>query len=183
MLGKTFVEERIGRALQLSEGDGCQVILQAQDQALTRFANNFIHQNVHESNSTITIKAVIGQKSGMAATNDLSDDSLAKTAKRALMHAKSSQADPDLPGLASPQNIEPVDAYDEETALCEPVVRAAGIGEICAQAKASELTAFGAFSTAVAEIAIANSNGLLAYHIGTRATISTTIAGDNGSSM
>ena len=66
MLGNDFVKERINRALELSESDETQVVLLAQDQALTRFANNIIHQNVSESNGVVTITAVLGQRTGMA---------------------------------------------------------------------------------------------------------------------
>jgi len=183
MLGNDFVKERINRALELSESDETQVVLLAQDQALTRFANNIIHQNVSESNGVVTITAVLGQRTGMASTNDLSDDGLSKTAAVALSHAKSSHEDPHFPGLPDPQEVEPVKAYDEETAACDPVVRAKAVGLICAQAKEQGLTAYGAFSTATAEAAVANSNGLSTYHHGTRAILQTTIAGDNGSSM
>jgi predicted Zn-dependent protease len=183
MLGIDFVKERISRALELSESDETQVVLLAQDQALTRFANNIIHQNVSESNAAVTITAVLGKRTGTASTNDLSDDGLSKTASRALSHARSSHEDPHFPGLPEPQEIKRVKAYDEETAGCDPVVRAEAVGQICAQAKENALTAYGAFSTAAAEAAVANSNGLTAYHSGTRAILQTTIAGDNGSSM
>jgi PmbA protein len=183
MLGIEYIEERINRALELSAGDETQVTFMAHDEALTRFANNIIHQNVSESNGTVTITAVMGKRTGMATTNDLSDDGLSEAAKRALSHAHSRQEDPKFPGLSEPRTIQPVQAYDDETAECDPEVRAESVGQICTAAKANNLTAYGAFSTSAAEVAVANSRGVMAYHAGTRASLQTTIAGDNGSSM
>jgi len=183
MLGSEFIEDRIDLALNLSKSDETHVILMAQDQALTRFANNIIHQNVSESNGTMTITAVMGQRTGTASTNDLSDAGLLKTAERAHEHAKSRQEDPDYPGLSKPRPVEAVHAFDEETANFNPARRAEAVGKICAAAKANGLTAYGAFSTAAAEYAVANSKGQRLYHAGTRATLQTTISGDNGSSM
>lgn len=183
MLGTDFVNERVGRALQLSKSDETQITFQAHDQSLTRFANNIIHQNVSESNGTLTITAILGKQTGRASTNDLSDEGLSKAAERALNHAQNRMEDPNFPGLPEAQSVQTVQAFDEETAYCEPAVRAEAVGQICKHALANKLTAFGAYSTAAAEVAVANSKGVMAYHSGTRATLQTTISGDNGSSM
>ena len=44
--------------------------------ALTRFANNTIHQNVEEENYVVSVRTVIGRKTARATTNKLDDDSL-----------------------------------------------------------------------------------------------------------
>ena len=44
---------------------------------MTRFANNYIHQNVAETNTQVSVRAVVGKKIGVASTNDLSDEALA----------------------------------------------------------------------------------------------------------
>ncbi|MGB3713180.1 MAG: TldD/PmbA family protein [Candidatus Promineifilaceae bacterium] len=183
MLGTEYIEERINRALKFSESDETQITFMAQDQALTRFANNIIHQNVSESDGTVTITAVLGKRTGTATTNDLSDEGLSKAAERALSHARSRQADPDFPGLPEPRAVQLVQAFDEETASYDPELRAIAVGQICEAAKGQNLTAFGAFSTASAEVAVANSKGVMVYHAGTRASLQTTISGDHGSSM
>jgi PmbA protein len=183
MLGSEFVEERIARAVELSNADEVQTVLVAQDYALTRFANNIIHQNVSEKNGTMTISAIVGRRTGKAATNDLSDAGLAKAAERALSHAKSSQADPNYPGLPARQSFEAVDAFDSAVESCDPNLRADAVGTVCARAKEQGLKAYGAYSTITTETAVGNSKGVSAYHSGTRAILHVTVAGDNGSSM
>jgi predicted Zn-dependent protease len=181
MLGQRQVEERLKRALQLSRAAESQVTLVAVEAALTRFANNIIHQNVTETNATVTIKAVVGQATGTAATNDLSDEGLARAAEQALTHARHRPEDPDYPGLPEPKMVRPLAAFDEATARSSPADRAKAVGEICRQAAGQALNASGAFSTTAAEVGVANSLGLLVYHRSTTADLLTTLSGDNGS--
>jgi predicted Zn-dependent protease len=183
MLGRDHIEERADKVLQHSKADETQVILSANELALTRFANNIIHQNVAESNATVTVKAVLGKRAGTATTNDLSDDGLVKVTDRALVHARNSQEDPDFPGFPGPELVATVDAFDDETARYGPEKRASSVKSICDMAAGKNLTAYGAFSTRVAELGVANSKGVSVYHAQTSATMSTTISGDDGSSM
>ena len=44
------------------------MIVQADDAALTRFANSEIHQNVAEANARLSLRFVDGQRIGVAAT-------------------------------------------------------------------------------------------------------------------
>jgi PmbA protein len=181
MLGQQQVEERLKRALQLSGAAATQVTLVAVEMALTRFANNIIHQNVTETNAVVTVKSVVGQATGTASTNDLSDEGLARAAEQALAHARHRPEDPEFPGLPEPVPVSPVEAFDEVTAGFSPGERAEVVGEICRQAAGQALNASGAFSTTAAEVAVANSLGLLVYHPGTTADLLATLSGDDGS--
>jgi predicted Zn-dependent protease len=180
MLGRQEAESLLKRALHFSKADETEASLTFQDASLTRFANNAIHQNVAETNVTLTIKAVVGRRFGTAVTNNLSDESLAKTAERALLHAQKQPEDPDFPGLPSPQPVSSVDAFDDATAAFSPKARAQGVRAICQQAKANKLNAFGAFQITANETAIANSRGLMVYHPGTTADLQTVVAGEDG---
>ncbi|MBN1756400.1 hypothetical protein JW877_09340, partial [bacterium] len=52
------------------EGD-LEVLIEARESALTRFANNTIHQNIMQSNLTLSVRAQVGQKTGRANINTL----------------------------------------------------------------------------------------------------------------
>lgn len=183
MLEREYVEDRIHRVLQLSRVDETQATIMAHDLALTRYANNIIHQNVAENDASVIVKAVVGKRSGTATTNDLSDDALVKVTERAAIHARQSSEDPDFPGLPDPVPVEPVDAFDRETSEFDPESRALAVQKICEKSTGHALNAFGAFHTATGVVALANSKGVRAYHAGTRAVLQATISGDNGSSM
>jgi predicted Zn-dependent protease len=45
--------------------------------ALTRFANNTIHQNVEDENHVVSVRTVFGGRTARAFTNKFDDDSLA----------------------------------------------------------------------------------------------------------
>ena len=52
--------------LAASRADQTEVEVFANDSALTRFANNYIHQNVEDTDVDVRVRAVIGQKIGVA---------------------------------------------------------------------------------------------------------------------
>ncbi|MDX1613174.1 MAG: TldD/PmbA family protein [Candidatus Promineifilaceae bacterium] len=181
MMKKEQIEERLQRALALSPADETEVLYQAQDSALTRFARNGIHQNVAEANAQIMVRAVAGQRVGAASTNDLSDKGLAQTAERALAHAAQQPDDPDFPGLAAPQPVQPINASDEAVVSASPDERAAAVAHICSLATERELEAFGAFRTGLWTIAVANSHGVMCHHRRTLADLQATVSGEDGS--
>jgi predicted Zn-dependent protease len=117
---------------------------------------------------------------GTAATNKTSDEALAQAAERALLHAQRQPENPDFPGLADPQPIEPAHAFDQATASLPPEARAQAVNTICALAAGHHFSASGAFSTASDEIAVASSRGVLAYHASTRADLQTVMTGEDG---
>ena len=78
MLGPENAKQLLHKALCASRAEQTEAMLFAQDQALTRFANNQIHQNVAETDVTLTLRAVVGQRQGTATTNNLSDEGLAR---------------------------------------------------------------------------------------------------------
>ena len=99
MLGQQQMEALLKQVLRYSEADETEVLIVGQESALTRFANSIIHQNVAETDVTVTIRAVSGKRVGMASTNNLGKEALAAVAARALVHARQQPEDPDFPGL------------------------------------------------------------------------------------
>ena len=71
-----------------SGAEETEVLAMEQDESLTRFANNCVHQNVTERNVQITVRAVIGTKVGIAISNDIRPYSLRQLAARAELYGK-----------------------------------------------------------------------------------------------
>jgi len=167
-----------------SRADETEVLAIEQDESLTRFANNCIHQNVKERNVQITVRAVIGTKVGIAVSNDLLADKLRQLTARAYEVARLQPDNPEFHGLPAPQNgVAPVvvDAFDTSTAECPPEERARRVGIICGKAAASGYSAAGSMTTSALSIGVANSKGILAEHHSTMADLSTVIMGENAS--
>src|SRR5204863_6756673 len=69
--------------LAASTSDETEVVCIRQDESLTRFANNHIHQNVTETNYEITVRCVAGTRVATAVSNDIRVESLRTLALRA----------------------------------------------------------------------------------------------------
>jgi len=180
VLGQYACENLLKRALRFSQAEETQVLVSAHESYLTRFADNVIHQNVAEANVGVTIRAVVGKRSGTATTNRTDDEALAQAAERAMLHARRQPEDPDFPGLPDPLPIEPAHSFDEDTASLTPEARARSVGVVCDLAAGRHSGASGAFRTSASELALGNSRGFMAYHAGTTADLQAVVTGEDG---
>ena len=167
--------------MNASPAEQTEVLAMEQNESLTRFANNYIHQNVTERNVQITVRSVIGTKVGIAVSNDVRRNSLQELAIRACDVAKMQPDNPEFKGLPAPQAIAPVEAFDAAVAECTPEQRAASVGSICRKAAASGCSAAGSMTTSSLDIGVANSKGIFAEHRFTMADASTVVMGKNSS--
>src|SRR5262245_46643632 len=108
---------RIGRmVLDAVEADQTEVVLEGGTSALTRFANNYIHQNVEETSLSVTVRAVIGKKIGVASSDVSTEEGLRAVAQRAVAIAKLQAENPDFVSLPGPTKVTGVDACLPQTA-------------------------------------------------------------------
>nr|HID13150.1 TldD/PmbA family protein [Anaerolineae bacterium] len=181
MIGRKRTETLLKRVLSLSSADETEAVLLGLDEQLTRFANNIIHQHVAETNRYLVVRAALGRRVGVGATNDLTDAGLTRVVEAAIAAAKLRPEDPDFPGLPDPVSVPEVTAFDEATAGCEPVERARAVRVVCQRAEEAGCVAAGAFRTAIHEWAVANSHGLFAYHPATEADLTTVVMTEDSS--
>ncbi len=188
MLGETKLKDLTHKVLSASTADQTEVLILSGEENLTRFANNEIHQNVSETNTQVRIRAVVGQRIGVASSNDTSGEGLRRLAQKAVAVARLSPENPDFKGLPGPAELTdpgwhytPVTGFDEATANATPDARAMGVRDICRQALDAGLVAAGKFETGAGEVAVANSLGIFAYYPHTEAGITTVVMGDDSS--
>lgn len=181
MLGRARTEDLLKQVLSTSPVDETEAILLGLDEQLTRFANNAIHQHVAEMNRYVVVRAVIDRRSGVAATNDLTQTGLQRVLESACRAATVNPIDPDFPGLPEQADIAQVEAFDRSTATCSPAERARPISVICRKATALDCVASGAFRTSVHEFAVANDHGLFAYHPATSADLTVVVMTEDSS--
>lgn len=173
---------RIGRmVLEAVDADQAEVVLQNGTSSLTRFANNYIHQNVEETSLSVSVRAVLGKKIGVASTDVTRDDGLKAAAQRAVAIAKLQAENEDFVSLPGPTKVTSVDAWNAATAGFSPEDRARVVGQICGAAGAARLIAAGAFRTSRSEIAVLNSLGVSTYHRLATADINTVVMGETSS--
>ncbi|MCC7371189.1 MAG: TldD/PmbA family protein [Chloroflexi bacterium] len=181
LLGQTAFERVADRVLAASSADQTEVVVLGTDSALTRFANSGIHQNVAERNAEVRVRALVGKRSGVATTNDLSDAGLVRVAERAIEAAQRQPEDPALPDLPSPLPVQPVASFNQATADCTPEQRARMVGVVCRLANEASLQASGACATETTELGIASSRGVRLYEQRSRASLLTVVLDDEGS--
>jgi len=181
-----MIEEKEARKLsdailKRCKGNPAEVTLLFNDAALTRFANNIIHQNVAERDAEVTLRFFIGKQIGTASTNRLDEVGLDELVNRAKANARTSPEDPYYPGLPEPEAYKHVAAWDQRTAEFSPEKRARAVGAVCQMAVEKGLNASGAFSTGSGELVVANTEGVFTYHTQTNADFQTVVMSNDSS--
>ncbi len=163
------------------DADQAEVLICGGTSALTRFANNYIHQNVQETDLNVRVRAVLGKKTGVAATDAVTPEGLRAVAERAVSLARLQQDNEHFTSLPGPQPLAAAPGPVAATAQCSAEQRAAIVAAICEAAEKAKLVAAGAFRTGESETAVMNSRGVWAYHADAAADINTVIMGETSS--
>ncbi len=186
-----FTKDQAGdvfeRVKKLSTADEVEVLFSGGQFALTRFANNVIHQNVAEQNHTVSVRTVFNGRTARAFTNKFDDESLRQVVRSSESLAKVQHPDPDL--LPMPDAREAAGStgeshlptlgvpsrHFEATAKITPELRAEGVKKIVGVAEKHKLTTAGVYSSAESVEGIFNSRGLSHWHMQTSAEVSITM--------
>src|SRR5260370_10350860 len=191
MLTRNQAADIFDRITKLSSADEVEVLFSGGRFALTRFANNTIHQNVAEENHAVSVRTVFGGRTARASTNKFDDESLRRVVEASEKLARVQHPDPDL--LPMPESREAAGSAGSvlaaqvpsrsfaETAAITPELRAEGVKNIVAVADRHKLTTAGVFSSSESVEGIFNSRGLSDWHAQTLAEISITMLGDDSS--
>jgi PmbA protein len=172
---KADLERIAERILQLSEADETEVELGANADALTRFANNTIHQNVAEQILGISVRAVVDGHTARATTNKTDDESLRRAVKAAADLARNQPKNPDLLPMLRAQKYQKVARFFAATAATRPEDRARAVARVCKMAEKAKQTAAGIFASGSSQNLLVNSKGLSAHYEQTRSEFSVTV--------
>jgi predicted Zn-dependent protease len=181
MLSRQRAEEVFEKVLRYSTAEETEAALSSTSFALTRFANNTIHQNVAEETVALSVRAVVAGRMARATTNQFDEESIRRTCEAALALARLQPPDPDLLPMPGPQTYRAVARFYEETAQLTPQARAQTVSRVIARAEKDHLTAAGVYSSGAAAYALLNSRGLRAYHEETLSEFSVTMLGESSS--
>jgi predicted Zn-dependent protease len=174
------------RALDTAMRDGvteAEALVISEDEALTRFANSQIHQNVAETDVTVNLRVAIGKRVGVASSGRTDAEGLRRLAENATAIARVVEELPDWAGLPGPTPVTEASAdFAASTAGASPEVRAAGVRHVIAAADEAGVTAFGSFSSGTETVAVANSAGVRVAGTRTVAQLLTVSMGPDGGS-
>jgi PmbA protein len=191
MLTREQASDIFHRIRKLSTADEVEVLFSGGTFALTRFANNTIHQNVAEQNHVVSVRTVFGGRTARTSTNKFDDESLHQVVESSERLARVQHPDPDLLPMPdareasssdenrtgeAPVSTRPVPSrHFAVTASITPELRADGVKKIVGVADRHKLTTAGVFSSAESVDGIFNSRGLSDWHTQTLAEISITM--------
>jgi PmbA protein len=175
VVSRDEVDALLEEALRLSHAEQTEVLYFGQDDALTRFANSQIHQNVREHDRSLQVRVITQQRTGVASTNRLDAEGLSDVVSRAAAIAARAQPNPKVARLPEPDGgeLDPQLGYVSATADATAEQRGAGAREVIAAGLEKDLIVSGSFATSRLTVAVANSHGLRARHTGTRADLVT----------
>ncbi len=186
-------DDRARDALALAEAalgyvriDGvteAEVLVMAEDAALTRFANSEIHQNVSETHVSINLRVVCGKRVGVASSGRTDEEGLRRLAENATAIARVVEELDDWGGLPEPTEASDVPAaFSRATADASPEFRAEAARAVIAAADAAGVTAYGSFATGTESTAVANSKGVRVAGTRTTSQLITVSMGPDGGS-
>jgi PmbA protein len=186
MLDQNQADEIFQKIKKHSAADDVEALIYGGHFALTRFANNTIHQNVAEENVVISVRTVFGGRTARATTNKVDDESLKRVVAASESLARVQQPDPDLlpmyeAGRPASSPVEGPSRYFAETTAVTPALRADAVKKIVAVAEQRKLTTAGIFSTSKIVEGIFNSRGVARWHTQTSSEISITMLGADSS--
>jgi PmbA protein len=186
MLTNNQAADIFERIKKHSTADEVEVLFSGGKSALTRFANNIIHQNVAEENYAVSVRTVFGGRTARSTTNKLDDESLKRVVQSSESLAKVQHSDPDL--LPVPDKRDAGTTRDglptrhfTETASVTPQQRAETVKKIVSIADKHKLTTAGIVSTSESVEAVFNSSGLSDWHTQTSSEISITMLAPDSS--
>jgi len=162
-------------------GIEAMAVARSAKRALTRFANNAIHQNVSVERTTLSVLGLKENKLAMVSTERFDEDGVEEVFERlkeVLAVSKPLEYQFRFPW---PKVVPSYTAYDEETAKADPDVRARVVKRFVERVERESAEAFGYFSTGEEELSVMSSNGNFLYHLGSFADVNLVVSKNDGS--
>jgi PmbA protein len=151
-------------------------------QALTRFANNAIHQHVAEQGLVVSIRTVVDGRTARVTTNRVEEDALRAAVEDCLSLASHQPKDSRLLPMPGRQNYRAVRRFQAGTAALTAEERARAVKNACQLAEKRGQVAAGIFSSGQSQSVLVNSRGLTAAYRQTQAAFSVTMQQNSATS-
>src|SRR5438067_11613987 len=81
--------EMAQRAARAANVTDLEVLIAARQSALTRFANNVIHQNVSERSHWVSVRTMVGQRTARATTNRVDEPGIRRAVAESVILTRS----------------------------------------------------------------------------------------------
>ncbi len=173
----------VEKVINQSEAEGVFVSLSTGEEALSRYSENQISQNISKTRFNLTITSYFGTRSASASTTEIDLEAIAQVIRRSEELARIAPEDPEWVPLLEPQDYEQrTPAFDRATASLSPLERGKIVQRVCALSAKANVDGSGTLSTEAFLRAVGNSQGLRACNQRTEADFSFTARIGDGSS-
>lgn len=183
LLSEDQARSLVEKVVSQSQAEGVFVSLSTGEEALSRYSENQISQNISSTQFKLTITSYFGTRSASSYTTEMEPEAIAATIRASEELACIAPEDPEWVPLLEPQIYEQrTPAFDVATATLSPLARGEMIQRVCQRSAKAGVDGSGTLSTATFLQAVGNSRGLQACDRGTRANFSFTARIEDGSS-
>lgn len=136
-----------GRVVELTRrlagaGAEAEVLAGHSAEALTRFANSAIHQNVADATTTVRLRLHLDGRTASGSTTVTDADGLRSLVERTIAASRLSPPDTAWSGLTPPTGLRPPAEFDEATAAATPKERAERVRDFVQAAGGLETAGF-----------------------------------------
>ncbi|WP_019989114.1 TldD/PmbA family protein [Rudanella lutea] len=180
ILSKEEAKRIVDKVLSFAKADETSVTISGGRTGNIRYARNSVSTSGESNNLSLAVTSVFGKRSGTATINELDDDSLARTVRRAEEIARLAPENPEYVPMLGPQKYLNTKPYAETTAKIDPAYRAQAAFDSLDPCRKKNLTAAGYLEDSTGFFALANSKGLWAYNQQTSAEFSITVRTADG---
>lgn len=173
----------VEQVITQSHAEGVFVSLSTGEEALSRYSENQISQNISSTQFNLTVTSYFGTRSASSSTTEMEPEAIAATIQASEELARIAPENPEWVPLLEPQVYEHrTPAFDTATATLSPLERGEIIQRVCQRSAKAGVDGSGTLSTAAFLQAVGNSRGLRASDRGTTANFSFTARIEDGSS-
>lgn len=134
------VAERV--LARLEAGAEAEVTVSGGQEALTRFAVSFIHQNVADDRRSVSLRVALDGRVASSSINAWDDAALDRLVRNTIEACRLSPVDPGWPGVSEPQEALAVEHWDAGTADADPAQRAGMVSAFMSAAHGLEAAGF-----------------------------------------
>jgi predicted Zn-dependent protease len=182
---KRQLHQIAANVLRLAKDRGIQeteVHIEESIEALTRFANNTIHQHVAEQGLVVSLRTSVDGRTARVTTNRIEEDALRAALEDSLSLASHQPKDPQLLPMPGKQKYRAVRRFHVATAALTAEERARAVKNACQLAERRGQVAAGIFSSGQGQSVLVNSRGLATAYRQTHSAFSVTMQQDSATS-
>lgn len=163
MIGQAKLLAALNGLAKRTKADGVSVCAHAKTRRVFRFAYGAIHQDLVQESVGVTAKVIRDGRVGIASTETLEPQSLARCAKAATEIARHSPVQRDLPALPSGYRLTTTADYAAATARVSASALVMSLKRLVHLCQGAGAALAGSLATGEDEFAVVNSAGVVCY--------------------